>query len=238
MTRSIRSLVLASALVSGGCATPAATPPVVEDVPVNHPTHDHGGGHAHNHRFEHAEAWATQFDDPSRDAWQKPDDVVKALALKGDEVVADLGAGTGYFTVRLARALPRGRVLAVDVEPDMVRYLGERATKEGLTNVVPVLAAFDDAKLPEPADVVLIVDTVHHIAGRTAYFTKLNEKLKRGARVVVVDFKMGPIPVGPDERMRVTPAALTAELTGAGLVLVNVDDTTLPHQYIATYKKP
>lgn len=195
----------------------------------------HGGGHAGHHRFENAAEWAKSFDDPARDAWQKPDDVIRALALQGDEVVADVGAGTGYFTVRLARALPRGRVLAIDVEPDMVRYMGERAQREGLRNVETILAPPNDAALTASVDVVLVVDTVHHIAQRPTYFAKVRERLASGGRVVVVDFKMGPIPVGPAEPMRIPPAQLTDEMAAAGLKPLALDEALLPYQYIATY---
>lgn len=88
--------------------------------------------HTHRHAFSDAERWARIFEDPARDAWQKPDEVVQALRLAPDAVVADIGAGTGYFAARLARAVPNGRVFAVDIEPDMVRYLTERARREKL----------------------------------------------------------------------------------------------------------
>src|SRR4026209_2934107 len=89
--------------------------------------------HAH-HKFSGAEHWAKVFDDPERDKWQKPHEVITALRLAPDQSVADIGAGTGYFAVRFAHMLPQGRVYAVDVEPDMVKYLGERAKKENLAN--------------------------------------------------------------------------------------------------------
>src|SRR5262252_498858 len=83
--------------------------------------------HTHQHSFGDAEKWAHVFDDPERDAWQKPHEVIKALALKPDAAVADLGAGTGYFSARLANMFPKATVYAVDLEPDMAKYLGERA---------------------------------------------------------------------------------------------------------------
>src|SRR5262245_27510300 len=100
------------------------------------------------HRFENAEQWAKIFDDPARDAWQHPDAVVAALELAPAMTVADVGAGTGYFTVRLARAVPQGRVIATDIEPDMVRYLTERAGREHLSNVTAVQCGATDPKLP------------------------------------------------------------------------------------------
>src|SRR5690606_19691251 len=103
-------------LATALCAACATATPVLAQAPSTH-----------RHRFSDAERWAQVFDDPKRDLWQKPDEVLRALALPPDAVVADLGAGTGYFAVRLARRLPSGRVYGVDVEPDMVRHLAERA---------------------------------------------------------------------------------------------------------------
>jgi SAM-dependent methyltransferase len=191
-------------------------------------------GHAHNHRFEDAEAWAKQFDDPSRDAWQRPEAVLDALGLSPDARVADLGAGTGYFAIRLARRVPHGKVLANDVEPDMVRYLGERAAKEGLTNVVPVQGRPDDPALPEAVDVAFMCNVYHHIEDRPAYFRKLAAQLRPGGRLVVVDFKKdAPDDApGPPAAMRVARQTLVAELEREGFVLSRVDEALLPHQYV------
>ena len=122
--------------------------------------------HTHDHGFSGAEHWAKVFDDPARDAWQKPHEVIQALQLAPNAAVADIGAGTGYFAVRLAHMTPKGRVYAVDIEPDMVKYLGERAQKSGLKNLTPVLGAPDDPKLPAKVDLVLMVDVYHHIGKR------------------------------------------------------------------------
>src|SRR5437867_2023109 len=86
----------------------------------------------HQHGFADAEQWAQVFDDPERDAWQKPHEVIQALGLRPDAAVADIGAGTGYFAVRLAHRVPKGTVYAVDVEPGMVSYLEKRAQREQL----------------------------------------------------------------------------------------------------------
>jgi cyclopropane fatty-acyl-phospholipid synthase-like methyltransferase len=134
-------------------------------APVAAQTH-----HTHQHSFEGAEQWAKEFDDPDRDAWQKPHEVIQALALKPDAVIADIGAGTGYFSVRLAHMVPKGRVYGVDTEPDMVKYLAERAKRDGLKNLIAVHAAPDDPRLPEKVDLIIMVDTFHHIEGRDRYF--------------------------------------------------------------------
>src|SRR5688572_582088 len=141
--------------------------------------------HTHQHRFSDAEKWAHVFDDPERDAWQKPHQVIRALALKPDAVVADIGAGTGYFAARLANMLPKGTVYAVDVEPDMVKYLGERAKREGLANLKALAGTPRDARVPEKADVILLVDVYHHIEDRERYFRNLAASLKPGGRLAV-----------------------------------------------------
>lgn len=190
--------------------------------------------HTHEHRFSGAERWARVFDDHARDRWQKPDEVIAALALAPDATVADIGAGTGYFAARLARAVPKGRVYAVDIEPDMVRYLGERAKREGLPNLRPVLGKPDDPQLPEPVDRVLIVDTYHHIGDRVAYFERLRARLKPGAEIAIVDFTLDS-PVGPPRSARVAADVVRAEMQRAGYALAAQHDF-LPHQYFLVFR--
>ena len=187
-------------------------------------------GHADHmeHRFDNPEALARSFDDPKRDAWQMPDRVIATLALKPGQSIADIGAGTGYFTVRLAKSAAAPKVFAVDIEPSMVKYVGERASKEGLAGVVPVQAGADSPNLPEPVDVVLIVDTYHHIGDRVAYFRRLRSSLKPGGRVAIIDFRKDS-PEGPPVEFRFTPEQFKAEMTQSGYRLQNQYDY-LPRQ--------
>ena len=223
------------------CATPQATPtqtPQQSTAPEAH-AHGHAGGsdeHRHHgggmhHRFEDAEAWAKVFDDPARDAWQQPERVVAALELAPSMTVADIGAGTGYFTVRLARAVPAGRVIANDVEPDMVRYMKARAAREGLANIEVVQGLPDDPKLPSGAvDRVLVVDVWHHLGDRVAYAKQLAAALRAGGRIAVVDFKLDA-KLGPPKQHRLAPDAIVADLRAAGLS-AEVLPVSLPEQYI------
>ena len=190
--------------------------------------------HTHRHSFGDAEKWAHVFDDPQRDAWQKPHEVIQALALKPDAIVADLGAGTGYFAARLARMLPKATVYAVDVEPEMVKYLGERAKREGLANLEPVAATPGDARLPEKADLILLVDVYHHVEDRGRYFRKLAAALKPGGRLAVIDFKLDS-PQGPPRRSRVAPEQVKTELAKAGYAL-EVEHRFLPYQYFLVFQ--
>jgi predicted methyltransferase len=191
--------------------------------------------HTHRHSFGDAEKWAHVFDDPERDAWQKPHEVIRALALKPDAAVADLGAGTGYFAARLANMLPKGTVYAVDIEPGMVKYLGERAQREKLANLKPVSGTPGDPRLPAKVDLVLLVDVYHHIEARERYFRALAASLKPGGRVAVIDFRLDS-PSGPPKSARIAPERVKAELASAGYALAE-EHGFLPRQYFLVFSR-
>jgi ubiquinone/menaquinone biosynthesis C-methylase UbiE len=184
------------------------------------------------HRFEHAEQWAKEFDDPARDAWQKPAEVVAAMHASVGMTVADVGAGTGYFEPYLSRTVgPTGTVLAVDIEPDMVRYLRERAAREHIDNLRAVLADVADPKLPaHGVDRVLIVDTWHHIPAHAGYLAKLRGALSPDGTITIVEFTLDS-PHGPPREHRIPPETLIAELQGAGMK-AELADLSLPYQYV------
>jgi cyclopropane fatty-acyl-phospholipid synthase-like methyltransferase len=191
------------------------------------------GAQPHHRRFDDAEKWSKVFDDPARDAWQKPAEVIAALKLAPDAAVADIGSGTGYFSVRLARAVPQGKVFGADLEPDMVKFLNERAAKEKLPNLASHLAAEGDPKLPAPVDLVLIVDTYHHIEARAKYFSALRAALKPGGRVAIIDFRLES-PTGPPARQRVAPKIVAEEMALAGYREVERHEF-LPNQYFLVF---
>jgi cyclopropane fatty-acyl-phospholipid synthase-like methyltransferase len=187
------------------------------------------------HSFDDAEKWAKVFDDPQRDALQKPDEVLDALHLQNTDKVADIGAGTGYFSVRIANRVSDGKVFAVDIEPDMLRYLGERAHREHLSVLVPVRATADSPNIPEPVDVVLVVDTYHDIENRVSYFAKLRNSLVPNGRVAIVDFKLDA-PEGPPPEYRLPPERIVSELDAAGYSLVDTHKF-LPRQYFLVFQR-
>ena len=117
----------------------------------------------------------------------------------------------------------------------MVRYLGERALRERLTNLVPVQASADAANLPDPIDVVLVVDTYHHIGDRIQYFAKLKSSLRTGGRLVIIDFKADS-PNGPPAQHRISPQKVTEELKAAGYLLMETLKF-LPRQYCLVFAK-
>jgi len=190
--------------------------------------------HTHQHSFGDAQQWARVFDDPERDAWQKPHEVIQALALKPDALVADIGAGTGYFSVRLAHRVPQGRVYGVDTEQAMVKHLAERAKGAKLANVSALLGAPDDPRLPEKVDLILLVDVYHHIEERSRYFRRLRDTLKPGGRVAIIDFRRDS-PTGPPVAARIAPETVRAELASAGFGL-SQEHGFLPNQYFLVFR--
>jgi ubiquinone/menaquinone biosynthesis C-methylase UbiE len=126
-----------------------------------------------------------------RDDWQKPELVVQTLRIEPGEQIADLGAGGGYFTFRLADATgPQGTVYAVDVDPGMIDYLRERAAADGYANVRVVEAAPDDPKLPAASiDLLFTCNTYHHIPDQRAYFARVKQVLSPRGRVAIVEYR-------------------------------------------------
>jgi SAM-dependent methyltransferase len=227
----------AVALIVAGCgaAAPAASPGE-STMADHHAHHDHDHGH-HTmaempHRFERAEDWAPRFDDPERDTWQRPDEVVALLGLTPGMTVADVGAGTGYFEGRLAAAVgAHGAVIATDLEPDMVRYLTERAHKAGWANVTAQVGGTVDPGLaPASVDRILIVDVWHHLADRVGFARGLAHALRPGGALVIVDFELSS-DRGPPKDHRIAPPALAADLTAAGFD-AQIAPEGLPDQYV------
>ncbi|HYE93945.1 MAG TPA: class I SAM-dependent methyltransferase [Terriglobales bacterium] len=174
---------------------------------------------------------------PRRARWQKPDRLVRALGLRRGQVVAEIGAGPGYFTPRLARAVgPAGHVYAVDPEPAVLDVLRARMKRAGVRNVTPVLGRDDDTLLPRGrCEVAVLINMYHHVHGRVAFLRRLAARLARGARVVNVDWSEES-EFGPPPRRRVSRARFLRDARRAGLVLV-ADRALLPHQYFLELRR-
>ena len=192
-----------------------------------------------DHSFADAEGWARRFESAERDAWQMPDRVIEAMGLEPGASVADIGSGTGYFARRFAEAVgPAGTVYAADVEPEMAEYVRRRADEDGQRNLVPVLASYDDPRLPDGAvDLVFICNTWHHIQDRVDYARRLAGDLATGGRVAIVDFLAGELPVGPPPDHKLSAEEVTAEFVQAGFRPVATHDF-LPYQYVLVFSAP
>lgn len=178
------------------------------------------------------DGYIARMEEPSRAAWQKPDEVVRALGLRPGQAACDVGAGPGYFSLRLARAVGEaGHVYAVDVEPRILSVLRDRVQSSNARNVTPVLSLPDDALLPAAScDLILIVDTYHHFPDGPGYLRRLSRALRPGGRIANVDFHKRELPVGPPPEHKVAREAFLADATAAGLRLAE-EHTFLPYQY-------
>ena len=168
---------------------------------------------------------------PDRDIWQKPDQIMDALKIAEGSRVADIGAGAGWFTIRLARRVgPNGLVLAQDVQRQMLEAIRRRVAKEGLSNVQTRLGHGGDSGLPERSlDAVLVVDVYPEVEDRVTFLRNLSVSLKAGGRIGIVNYKPGKGGPGPD--LRIDPSAVEADARMAGLKITS-RETFLPYQYL------
>jgi SAM-dependent methyltransferase len=182
-------------------------------------------------------AGADWLDRPEREVEERPDQAIEALRLRPGAVVADLGAGSGYFTVRLARRVgPAGRVFAADIQPEMLSLLRTRVQREALTNVELVQSAENDPRLPARTfDLILMVDVYHELAQPQVILSKLLASLKPAGQLVLLEYrKEDPaVPIRPEHKMSVADARL--ELEAEGFQLDRVDGS-LPRQHILIFR--
>ena len=181
-----------------------------------------------HHPPQSATEYAHVLKDPKRDEWQKPHEVIAALSLRADEVIADIGAGNGYFSERFAKHA--AKVYAVDIEPKLLDMIkGDRIER--------ITALPDDPKLPAASvDTVFLCNVTHHIDNRGPYWAKVAAALKPGGRIVILEFHKKPLPVGPGPGMKIEQAVLVKELAAAGFK-VSREHGFLPYQYFLEFKR-
>ena len=193
------------------------------------------GEHVHHLHGDPA-AYIKALEDPARDAYQKPHEVIEALALKPGEIIADIGAGSGYFSLLMARQVgAEGHVYAVDVSADMLRHLNARIRDGGVLNVSTILATPDDPLLPRAVDRFVIVDVWHHVDDQPAYLAAMKNRLKPAGQVVMIDFQKRDLPVGPPASMKIAREDLITQMEKHGFRMTR-EHTFLPYQYFLVFE--
>ena len=175
---------------------------------------------------------------PQRTHEEMPDEVVANLNLRPTDVVGDIGAGSGFFSFRMAKLLPQGKVLAVDIQPQMLAMIEERKAAEGVTNIEGILGDIDDTKLPEAAvDVVLLVDAYHEFSHPWEMMQSIVSALKPGGRVVLLEYREedASVPIRPHHKM--SQAQVKKEMAVFDLNFVETLDF-LPWQHMMIFSKP
>lgn len=202
---------------------------------LNNDAHHHNSGS--QNVFDNPELFIEKFDGAERDEWQKPNEVIRAFGISSDAVVAEIGAGTGYFAVRLAEHVKDGDIFAFEQAPKMADYLRNRVDKLGLSNVDVRMTESDGSLvLEKPADLIFSVDVYHHIQDRAGYFAKLLEHLKPEGILVVIDRTEEKVKGQPTGH-RVPTSKVKEEMKQAGFELFQELDFLLPVQYYLAFKQ-
>ncbi len=208
------------------------------EQPHAHDVQGHGDRDNHGNPFD-LQGYLARIEAPERDEWQMPDEVIARLDLRNGARVVDIGAGPGYFSLRLAKAVgPDGHVFAVDVEPKLLQVLVTRLAERDIRNVTPVLAAPNLPMLPRLGfDCILLVNTYHHMPDGPGYLRALAELLGPGGCIVDIDFHATDLPVGPPQGHKKAAAAVLEDASRAGL-LAKEWPAVLPHQYGIVITRP
>ena len=188
--------------------------------------------------FEEVEEYIKFLEREDRAKWQKPEAVVKTLGLKGTETVVDLGSGSGYFTFRLSQAVPEGKVIAIDSQPEMVRHVHRKVLTGEWPNVRAQVGKPNDPGLPPDADFVFVCDVLLHVRQKAAWLKTIHSQMQSGAKLVLIDFQEGDLPEGPPEKMKVPKKEVLRLCKEAGFDLKRDEPDLLPYQEFLVFGKP
>lgn len=195
--------------------------------------HNKANQHMHNTSFDNL---VHHFDNPERDKWQKPDLVIAKLGDISNKIIGDIGSGTGYFSFRLAKKAKK--VIAIDVDKRFQEFIAEKKKKEKVTNLETRLVAYDDPHLKDgELDIIITVNTYHHINDRVAYLKKCLKGMKKEGVFFIVDFKKEELDVGPPLDHKIAEKKAVEELKKAGFKNITVDRTSLAYQYMIKAEK-
>lgn len=197
----------------------------------------HRNQHEMHRLHQDSAAYIAMLEDPQRDAYQKPHEVIQALEIREGEVIADIGSGSGYFSFRFAHHVGgSGKVYAVDVSPDMVLHVNRKIRELGVKNVISQLSDPNDPLLPDASiDRFFICDVWHHIEDQSGYLALMKKMLRPGGQVVMVDFHKRDLPVGPPMEMKIAREDLIAQMEKAGF-RVKTEFDFLPYQYFLVFE--
>ncbi|MBU1239035.1 class I SAM-dependent methyltransferase [Myxococcota bacterium] len=245
----MKILIVASlfAVVLSGCVKkesgPSGTPPGKMNAKTRkgYPTIDCpyavGGGVDRFTPFKDTAEYIKHLNQPKRLKWKKHHVVISALHLKGDEVITDLGAGAGSFALRFARVLPKGHVHALDILPGMISYMKTKAKEQHLTNITISLTHPDKPTLGPGTTLAFVNNVLHFVRRPGSWIAHIASQLPKGGRLVIIDFKMGKLPLGPPDSHKVSPERLKAFAKAAGLTLSTEDHRLLPYQHLVVFTK-
>lgn len=210
---------------------------MISQTPIDCPLREQGVNVDHMEPFEDTEKYIAFLERQDRLKWQKPDAVIEKLNLKGDEIIADIGAGSGYFSFRFASKLPKGKVYAIDAKPEMLRHIHHKSMSKNVQNVEIIPAAYNDPKVPKDSDIVFICDTLHHVKKKSIWLKRLYSEMKKGARVILIEFKEGQLPEGPPEQIKIPRKEIISEFVNAGFRKISEDNKLLPYQTFIVFEK-
>jgi ubiquinone/menaquinone biosynthesis C-methylase UbiE len=176
-----------------------------------------------------------KWEDPKRQTWQDPKFVIEALGDLNGLIIADIGSGTGYFTFQMA--VPAKKVIAIDIEQRFLNYIEDRKSEMYDRHLAQKIETrlttpTKPSLLANEVDVVLMVNTIGYITDRDEYLDILSNGINNNGRLIIVDYKIGKMPVGPDEQSKVSEDNIKLALQNAGFIIDNVDNQSLQYQYL------
>lgn len=188
--------------------------------------------------FELTEQYIQFLERADRAEWQKPEAVVDALGLQGNEIVFDIGAGSGYFSFPMSKRLQNGgKVIAGDVEPEMVMHIHHKTMTENIQNIEAKVIDQAKPEVPAHANVLFMCDVLHHIANPVEWLTHVANQMDAGSSFYIIEFHEGDIPQGPPENAKIPKEKLIDYASKAGLAFDREIEGLLPYQHFLAFKK-
>ncbi len=207
------------------------------DVPIDCPLAKKGGQGHTQEPFTDVKKYIEFLERSDRVVWQKPDEIISIMKLKGSERIADIGAGSGYFTFRFAKSLSTGKVYAIDHQPAMLKHIQHKAKETGISNVDIIPTESLAPKVPIKVDIVFVCDMLHHVPNLPHWLSLLHSQMDKQARLIIIEFKEGTLPEGPPERIKISGSKMKELVKAAGFQMIRENTNILPYQYYYEFIK-